>query len=99
MADHSIAHLTNRLRLADAADWLAVVTAVALPWSTSATGILLVLLLLALMPTLDWADIRRELLTLAGGLPVLLVALGVLGMTWADVTWHERWGGVTSFFR
>src|SRR5471030_3096348 len=99
MADHSIAHLTNRLRLADAADWLAVATAVSLPWSTSATGILLVLLLLALIPTLDWAALRRELVTPAGGLPVLLVALGVLGMAWADVTLTERWGGVGSFFK
>jgi O-antigen ligase len=99
MADHSIAHLTNRLRLADAADWLAVATAVSLPWSTSATGILLVLLLLAFIPTLDWADLRRELVTPAGGLPVLLVAIGVLGMAWADVTLAERWGGVGSFFK
>jgi O-antigen ligase len=99
MADHSIARLTERLRLADAADWLAVATAVSLPWSTSATGILLALLLLALIPTLDWADLRRELVTPAGGLPVLLVELGVLGMAWADVTLAQRWGGVGSFFK
>jgi O-antigen ligase len=99
MVDQSIARLTDRMRLADTADWLAVATAVSLPWSTSATGILLVLLLLAFIPTLDWADLRRELVTLAGGLPVLLVALGVLGMAWADVTLAERWGGVGSFFK
>jgi len=99
MALTSMMRPIDQARLAEAADWLAVATVVALPWSTSATGILLVLLLLALIPTLDWADLRRELLTPAGGLPVLLVALGVLGMTWADVTWHDRWGGVTSFFR
>jgi O-antigen ligase len=99
MAVHSIARLTDRLRLADTADWLAVATVVSLPWSTSATGILLVLLLLAFIPTLDWADFRRELVTPAGGLPVLLVALGVLGMAWADVTLAERWGGVGSFFK
>jgi O-antigen ligase len=99
MADQSIARLTERLRLADTADWLAVATVVSLPWSTSATGILLALLLLALIPTLDWADLRRVLVTPAGGLPVLLVALGVLGMTWADVTLAERWGGVGSFFK
>jgi O-antigen ligase len=99
MADHSIARLTDRLRLADTADWLAVATVVSLPWSTSATGILLVLLLLALIPTLNWPDLRRELVTPAGGLPVLLVGLGVFGMAWADVTLAERWGGVGSFFK
>jgi len=81
------------------ADWLAVAVAVALPWSTSATAIFSTLWLLALLPTLDWADLRRELVTPAGGLPVLLVALGVLGVAWADVDWHARWGGVSSFFR
>ena len=99
MALTSMMRPIDQARLVEAADWLAVATVVVLPWSTSATGILLVLLLLALMPTLDWADLRRELFTPAGGLPVLLVALGVLGMTWADVTWYERWGGVASFFR
>ena len=56
------------------ADGLAVAVAVSLPWSTSATSILVVLWLLALIPTLDWANVRRELLTPAGGLPVLLFA-------------------------
>jgi O-antigen ligase len=99
MALTSIMRPVDHARLTEAADWLAVATAVSLPWSTSATGILLVLLLIALIPTLDWADVRREILTPAGGLPVLLVALGLLGMLWADVSWAERWAGVTSFFR
>ena len=62
----------DRARLARIADGLAVAVAVSLPWSTSATGILVVLWLLALIPTLDWAEVRRELATPAGGLPVLL---------------------------
>lgn len=89
----------DHARFTEAADWLAVGTAVSLPWSTSATGILVVLLLIALIPTLDLADLRRELMTPAGGLPVLLVVLGVAGMAWADVSWHARWAGVTSFFK
>jgi hypothetical protein len=99
MSGISIAHLIDRTKLARIADGLAVATAVSLPWSTSATAILLVLWLLALVPALDWADLRRELLTPAGGLPVLLFALGVLGMLWADVTLLERWQGLTSFFK
>src|ERR1035437_4833633 len=99
MSALSIASHLDRTRLAKIADGLAVAVAVSLPWSTSVTGILLVLFLCALIPTLDWAAPRRELLTAAGGLPVLLVALGVLGMAWADVSLAERWRGVGSFFK
>jgi O-antigen ligase len=95
----SIASRLDRTRLVKIADGLAVVVAVSLPWSTSATGILLVLLLLALIPTLDWSDVRRELVTPAGALPVLLVVLSVFGMAWADVSLVERWGGLGSFFK
>ena len=65
-------------------DWLTVLLAVSLPWSTSATGILSVLWLVAVLFTLTWED-RDVLFTPAGGLPVLLVLLGIAGMAWADV--------------
>ena len=81
------------------ADGLVVALAVSLPWSTSATSILAVFWLLALIPTLRWADIRREVSALAGGLPVLLVVLGVVGMLWADVTLLERWKGLELIFK
>jgi O-antigen ligase len=97
MAGFSIARLFERTQLARLADGLAVAVAVSLPWSTSATGILVVLWLLAFIPTLTWPDIRSELATPAGGLPVLLVLLGVIGMAWADVSWHARWGGLDGF--
>lgn len=81
-------------------DGLMVAVAVSLPWSTSATGIMLVLWLLAVIPTFEWSDARRGLLTPAGGLPVLLVLLGVLGMAWAaDVTLLARWRGLEGFFK
>jgi O-antigen ligase len=86
-------------RLTIAADWLAVGVAASLPLSTSATGILLVIWLLVLVPTLDWESLRRELKMPAGALPVVLVALGVLGMAWADVIWFERWKGLESFLK
>jgi O-antigen ligase len=81
------------------ADGFVAAAAVSLPWSTSATAIFLVLWLLALIPTLRWTDIRRELATPAGGLPVLLVVLGIAGMLWADVTLLERWKGLDSFLK
>jgi len=86
-------------RLAFVADVLVTALAVTLPWSTSATAILAVLWVLVVFPTLRWSDIRRELVTPAGGLPVLLVVLGVFGMLWADVTMLERWRGLDSFLK
>lgn len=89
----------DRARFLRVADVLAVAVAVSLPWSTSATGILLALWLIALIPALAWTDLRRELMTPAGGLPVLLFLLGALGMVWADVSWIDRWHGLDSFFK
>jgi hypothetical protein len=64
--------------------------AVSLPWSTSATAILVVLWLLALLPTLDAASLRRALAQPAGGLPVVLWGLGLIGMLWGDAGIGER---------
>jgi O-antigen ligase len=81
------------------ADWLAIGVAVSLPWSTSATGILIVLWLVAVLPTLSLEAVRREVLTAAGGLPLLLWLLAAFGMFWADVGWHERLNGLDGFHR
>jgi O-antigen ligase len=86
-------------KLEPLADTLVVAAAVSLPWSTSATAVFAVLWLLALIPTLRWVDIRREISTPSGGLPILLFALGLVGMVWADVTLLERWKGLDSFFK
>jgi O-antigen ligase len=99
MAGFSIADQFDRTKLAGIADRLMIAVAVVLPWSTTATGILLVLWLFAIIPTLDWVDARRELATPVGGLPVLLFLLGVLGMAWADVSLLERWKGLDGFFK
>jgi O-antigen ligase len=85
--------------LQQAADWLAVAVVVSLPWSTSASVILIVLWLVAVLPTLTVGDLRRELLTAAGGLPVLLWVLAAVGMLWADVPWAERIDGLGGFHR
>jgi O-antigen ligase len=93
------ATLFDRARLERAADLLAVAVVVSMPWSTTATSVLLVLWLVVLVPTLDWPAVRRELFTAAGGLPVLFFLLGAVGMLWADVPWRERLGGLDSFHR
>ncbi len=89
----------DRARWVQVADWLAVGVALTLPWSTSATAILIALWIIAVLPTLDSAMVRRELSTAAGLLPVLLWGLAAIGMLWADVTWAERLGGLGKFHR
>ena len=99
MRGSAVAARLDRSTLARLADALVVAVAFALPWSTTATGILLVLWLVALIPSLEWPDMRRELLTPAGGLPVLLFGLGALGMLWAEVDWSARWAGLDAFWK
>jgi len=89
----------RRTALPPAADGLAVAVAASLPWSTSATGILVALWLLASLPTLDIAGLRRELRSAPGGLPVLLVAFALAGLSWADASASERLRGVEPFLR
>ena len=51
------------------------------------------------MASSDPAALKRELLTPAGGLPVVLWCLGAVGMLWADVDWHARFAGLGSFHK
>jgi O-antigen ligase len=89
----------RRSSLPRMADGLAVAVAASLPWSTSATGILIVLWLLASLPTLDLAALRREAMSAPGGLPVLLTLVAVAGLFWADASWTERLHGLAPFLR
>jgi O-antigen ligase len=89
---------SSRTQLMRLADFTVVAIAVALPWSTSATAVLIVTWLLALLPTFDAAIIRASYARSAseksaGASPVLLWALSVFGMLWADVGWSERLAG------
>ncbi len=93
------AALADRFRLPLAADILAVAVVVSLPWSTSATNILVVLWLITLAPTLRWHDVRRSLASPAGGLAVAFVALAVLGVLWAEAPMGERFGGLRVYWR
>ncbi|HLH96602.1 MAG TPA: O-antigen ligase family protein [Xanthobacteraceae bacterium] len=96
------AKVLDREALANGADWLVVAVAVSLPWSTTATGILIALWLIAVVPTLSGNLVRREVASAAGGLPVLLWVIAAIGMAWAswtEVTWHERLGGLDGFHR
>src|SRR5882672_2821444 len=89
----------GRDRLVPLAEGLAVAVVVALPWSTSATSILVAIWLLVLLPTLDVASLRRVLTTPAGVLPVLLWGLGVVGMLWSDAAWADKVEAIRGFHR
>ena len=68
----------DRASFVSLADWLAVGVAVALPWSTSATGTFIALWLVVALVTIDLSAFKRALLTPAGGLPF---CYGVLALS------------------
>jgi hypothetical protein len=97
MMTNLTAKFFNEITSRRTTDYLAIAVAVSLPWSTSATSILMIIWLLAFLPTLKLADLRKEIFTPAGGLPLLLFAWAALGMLWADTTWAESFGGLRQF--
>ena len=84
------AGLLDRARWSRLADSLAVAVAVSLPWSTSATSLLIALWLLAVLPTLRPAEFVRELAHPAGGLPVLLWLFAMIGGLWSEAGLFEQ---------
>ena len=80
-------------------DGLATAAVVFLPWSTSLTGVAIAAWLLVLLPRLDLEAVRRELLTPAGGLPILLWLTAAIGMFWSHASWGERLAGLGGFHK
>jgi O-antigen ligase len=88
----------DRARLAALADYLAAAAVVSLPWSTSATSILLPIWAVVAVLTLDRAALRQVLPTPPAVLPVALVVLAVLGILWSDAaSLPERFSGLSPF--
>ena len=81
------------------ADFLAIAVALALPWSTSATAILIGALLVALLISFELTTVRTTPITLAGLVPALLWALAVVGMLWAAVGWADRLEGMRAYHK
>jgi O-antigen ligase len=71
-------------------DRLAVLIAILLPWSTTGVAVAVVLWLIALVPTVEPRALGRSLARPACALPLLLVALALVGTLWSDGSWHER---------
>ena len=81
------------------ADWLAVAVAIALPWSTTGSLVLILLWWVARFAMGDHGAVFREAGTLAGGLPAALCALGALGVLWSSATWSECINGLAGFYK
>ena len=90
-------HLFDRERRVRIADGLAAATAASLPWSTSATAIFLTAWFVVLVSALDIARLAREIVSPAGGLPILLVAIAAVGMSWSEASLSERLQGLEGF--
>jgi O-antigen ligase len=82
-----------------ASDWLAAAVIFTLPWSTSATSILIVAWLVVVVPSLDGQTVRQHLTTPAVYLPIVLWLMACVGMLWADVSWATRLDGLRAFHK
>jgi O-antigen ligase len=71
-------------------DLLAVLIAVSLPWSTSATAISAILWIAALIPTLELRAFFSSLKRPISALPIALFALALAGTLWSDAAWGAR---------
>jgi O-antigen ligase len=92
-------HALRNPVFAQAANGLAFAAVVALPWSTSITSIAIGLWLIAVLPMLNMAALRRELMTPACGLPVLLCLLAAFGVLWAGASWGQRFHALNGYVK
>jgi O-antigen ligase len=91
--------LLDEARVETISDWLAVAVAASLPWSTSATGILIALWLLFYLLVVDFGALWRSLRHPAVALPVALCGLAAIGLLWTVAPAREAFGGLTSFMK
>ena len=89
----------DRARIAALADYLAAAAIISLPWSTSATSILVPLWVVAVVLTLDRAALQQMLATPAAMLPVALGVLAIVGVLWSEADWSERLQGPSPFLK
>ncbi len=75
-------------------DVVAVLIALSLPWSTSLVGIFGVVLLIAIVPTVDlrafWTLLKRPICVA----PIALFCLALVGTLWSDAAWGARFYAV-----
>ncbi|MBC9877466.1 O-antigen ligase family protein [Bradyrhizobium sp. INPA01-394B] len=86
--------LSRRLRSpaawSETADLFAILTVVALPWSTSLTAIFNVAFLICMVPFLDLGAFLQSLKRPICAAPIALVLLALVGTLWSDADWGTR---------
>jgi O-antigen ligase len=75
-------------------DIVAVLLALSLPWSTSLVGILGVVLLIAVVPTVELKGFLESLKRPIFALPIALFVLALVGTLWSDAPWGARFYAV-----
>ncbi len=77
-----------------AADIVAVLLALSLPWSTSLVGIFGVVLVLVMLPTIDAGTFITSLKRPVCVAPIALFVLALIGTLWSDARWGMRFYSV-----
>jgi O-antigen ligase len=80
-------------------DLYPALAAFALPWSTTAVSVLLVVWLIVLFPTIGVRAFLASLKRPESFLPIVLFALALFGTLWADATWAVRFQGLHPAFK
>jgi O-antigen ligase len=75
-------------------DIVAVLLALSLPWSTSLVGILGVVLLITVAPTLELKNFLASLKRPIFAMPIALFVLALAGTLWSDAPWGARFYAV-----
>jgi O-antigen ligase len=73
-----------------AADIVAVLLALSLPWSTSLVGIFGVVFVLTMLPTIDVGTFIETLRRPISAAPIALFVLALVGTLWSDAAWGLR---------
>lgn len=81
------------------ADLYPALAAFALPWSTTAVSVLLVIWLIVLLPTISLRAFLISLKRPESFLPIAFFALAVLGTLWTDDMWAVRIQGLHPVFK
>src|SRR5690348_10440564 len=71
-------------------DVVAILLALALPWSTSLVSILGVVLLITMVPYLDVDRLLQILKRPISLVPIALFLLALVGTLWSDAAWGAR---------
>jgi O-antigen ligase len=76
-------------------DWLTVLLAVLLPWSTTGVLIVSVIWIFALSFTLAVREFLQSLARPISALPIAMFALALVGTLWSDAAWGTRLAAIS----